>query len=241
MTRIKVKKGNTWQDIGLEYYPVNSVYISFSSTSPATLFGGTWVQITSGVLRMANNTNTGGSDTFTISADNLPKHQHKIPEHDHEFKHNHGYYKPNSSTEGTTLTAGQLAKHTHGEKSLVGQVRMGDNYLLNTYDANFVGNASGIISIYNTNNYVGKATGDTGENRNRPRGIKVDATHTHNEVGNNEAHSHTIKTTSDTTYSQNGTRTAKKEEFSTTDGDFSNTAISNLPAYQNLYAWRRTA
>lgn len=53
-------------------YPVNSVYISFSSVSPATSIGGTWSQITNKVLRAANDTSTGGSDTQT-----------------HNFDHNH--------------------------------------------------------------------------------------------------------------------------------------------------------
>ena len=46
-------------------YPVGAVYLSFSSTSPASLFGGTWTQITGRFLRMDNGTGTGGSDTHT--------------------------------------------------------------------------------------------------------------------------------------------------------------------------------
>lgn len=53
-------------------YPIGSVYITFSSVSPATSIGGTWSQITNKVLRAAKDTGTGGSDTQT-----------------HDFNHNH--------------------------------------------------------------------------------------------------------------------------------------------------------
>ncbi len=62
----------TWQKV----YPVGAVYISYVSTSPASLFGGTWVQITGRFLRMANDVNTGGSDTVTLTEAQMPTHSH---------------------------------------------------------------------------------------------------------------------------------------------------------------------
>lgn len=50
-------------------YPVGSIYISYSGTSPASIVGGTWKQLTGVVLRAANDTNTGGSDTTSHSHD----------------------------------------------------------------------------------------------------------------------------------------------------------------------------
>ena len=48
-------------------YPVGSIYMSVNSTSPETLFGGTWVQIKDTFLLSAGDTytagNTGGSAT----------------------------------------------------------------------------------------------------------------------------------------------------------------------------------
>ena len=46
-------------------YPVGSIYTSFNSTAPATLFGfGTWAQITDRFLYCANSSgSTGGSST----------------------------------------------------------------------------------------------------------------------------------------------------------------------------------
>lgn len=61
-------------------YPVGSVYISFDSTDPSTIFGGTWVRLKDRFLlasgdAYAPNT-TGGSATKTLTTSNLPAHTH---------------------------------------------------------------------------------------------------------------------------------------------------------------------
>ncbi len=57
-------------------YPVGSIYMSVSSTSPATLFGGTWQQIEDTFLLAAGNTytagDTGGEATHTLIEGELP-------------------------------------------------------------------------------------------------------------------------------------------------------------------------
>lgn len=53
------------------YYPINSLYLSFESTSPAQLFGGIWRQITDKLLKAENNTNTGGTNTHQHTATGL--------------------------------------------------------------------------------------------------------------------------------------------------------------------------
>lgn len=57
-------------------YPVNSIYMSFVSTSPASFIGGSWEQITGRFLRFANDTSTGGADTVTLSTSQMPSHTH---------------------------------------------------------------------------------------------------------------------------------------------------------------------
>lgn len=61
-------------------YPVGSIYISVSSTSPATLFGGTWEQITGKFLLGSSDTytigSTGGEATHTLTIDEMPSHWH---------------------------------------------------------------------------------------------------------------------------------------------------------------------
>lgn len=59
---------STWTNILDLVYPVGSMYFSTSSTSPATLFGGTWTQVTSRFIIAADGSTykskaTGGSFT----------------------------------------------------------------------------------------------------------------------------------------------------------------------------------
>lgn len=70
---IKYKNGSSWIDI---LHPVNSFYISYASTSPASLFGGTWTQITGAAIRGNNSVGYTGSDTHTLTVDEIPSHRH---------------------------------------------------------------------------------------------------------------------------------------------------------------------
>lgn len=67
-----------WRKSALEAYPVGALYVSFSATSPASLFGGTWAQITGRFLRAASGTGTGGSDTCTLTSGQMPNHHHGV-------------------------------------------------------------------------------------------------------------------------------------------------------------------
>ena len=57
----------------LNAYPVGALYISYVSTSPANLFGGSWSQITGRFLYCTTNTTPAGSNTHTLTASQLPK------------------------------------------------------------------------------------------------------------------------------------------------------------------------
>ena len=71
-------------------YPVGAIYISTASTSPASLFGGTWERITGRFLLAATdnganggNSNasikagyTGGEATHKLTTSEMPKHSH---------------------------------------------------------------------------------------------------------------------------------------------------------------------
>lgn len=63
-------------------YPVGAVYISASSTSPASLFGGTWEQIENRFLLAAGSSytagNTGGEATHKLTANEIPSHTHAL-------------------------------------------------------------------------------------------------------------------------------------------------------------------
>lgn len=73
-------------DIALLAYPVGAIYMSYDSTSPATLFGGTWSALPSGYfLRVGTGGATGGSDTHAhstaavaLTIGQMPYHNHTI-------------------------------------------------------------------------------------------------------------------------------------------------------------------
>lgn len=65
----------------LDAYPIGAYYISSSPTSPATLFGGTWVQVKDRMILAVGDTYksaglTGGSATTTLVLNNIPSHNH---------------------------------------------------------------------------------------------------------------------------------------------------------------------
>lgn len=66
--------------LGLQSYPVNSIYISYSHTSPASLFGGTWTRITNTFLWATDSGGTiggtGGEKSHTLTVNEMPSHSH---------------------------------------------------------------------------------------------------------------------------------------------------------------------
>lgn len=88
--------GKTAAEIMLTLYPVGAVYISANSTSPASLFGGTWEQIHGRFLLasgspdantdnrfgditggwVAGSGSTGGQDYHTLTVEEMPSHTH---------------------------------------------------------------------------------------------------------------------------------------------------------------------
>lgn len=68
--------GKTLAEIMLAHYPVGAVYISANSTSPASLFGGTWEQLQDRFLLGAGSTysagSMGGEANVTLSKTQVP-------------------------------------------------------------------------------------------------------------------------------------------------------------------------
>jgi hypothetical protein len=68
-----------WYNEALQAYPIGSIYMSVNSTSPATLFGGTWEQIKNRFLIGCGDTYaagaTGGATTHTLSVNEMPSHE----------------------------------------------------------------------------------------------------------------------------------------------------------------------
>lgn len=72
------KNGDSWQSAMLNSYPVGAIYSSTSSTSPGSMFGGGWTEITGAVLRGNNQAGVySDSDTHTLTIGEMPAHSHK--------------------------------------------------------------------------------------------------------------------------------------------------------------------
>lgn len=80
-------KFSTWDFIyyfsqsGLDAYPVNSIYISYSHDKPGELFGGDWMRITDSFLWGAKESESldgviRGASTHTLTYDEMPVHSH---------------------------------------------------------------------------------------------------------------------------------------------------------------------
>ncbi len=84
------KFSNDLQSFLLKVYPVGSIYISYNSTNPGALFGGTWESYGKGQTLVGIDTSqtefssvgkTGGTKSVstTLKETNLPSHTHSIP------------------------------------------------------------------------------------------------------------------------------------------------------------------
>ena len=62
-------------------YPVGAIYMSYASTNPSSLFGGTWVQIQNRFLYAVGSKSvgtTGGEENHTLSWSEMPNHTHDL-------------------------------------------------------------------------------------------------------------------------------------------------------------------
>ena len=111
ISEIETTVGDITNQLLEKVYPVGAIYISVNSTSPATLFGGTWEQIKDKFLLSTGdsyaNGSTGGSATHTITSANLPAHTHT-------------YSKANATTGSHTLTIDEIPPHKHTTTNIKG-------------------------------------------------------------------------------------------------------------------------
>lgn len=153
-------------------YPVGSVYMSAGEVSPAVLFGGTWSQVTGRFILAASEAvpvrSTGGTET----------HAHLI--------------------DGTALTAGQMPKHNHGEKVLIGGFtitglsRWSDNKG-KAYSTVALTKENKICKLLASKTAQQYASSKAATNSTGKDSIQITATHTHASNGNGEAHTHTAQ------------------------------------------------
>lgn len=66
-------------NLGQVVWPVGAIYMSSSSVSSASLFGGTWKKIDDDRFWLPSNTSLayGGESTHTLTINEMPNHAHK--------------------------------------------------------------------------------------------------------------------------------------------------------------------
>ena len=221
------------QDTASKLYPVGSVYISFNSADPSTLFGGTWTRLKDTFLlangdSYAPNT-TGGSATKSISVANLPAHNHTV----NASTHSHSVTTAGAGSHTHTASSSTTGNHTHtrGSMNITGWFDVGDAW--------GSGGAFANESFASTHNdwkeggeYNTKVTFDAGRNNGAywTGATSSAGNHSHtitvNSVGN---HTHTVS------ISNSGSHTH------TTNNTGSGTPLNIMPPYMTVYMWRRTA
>lgn len=83
---VKVRVNSSFETICP--FPIGYVYMSSNSTSPGSIYGGTWASLQENrYLRLSNGFGTGGNNS--IQSSNLPPHQHQI------------YFRRRAATSGT--------------------------------------------------------------------------------------------------------------------------------------------
>lgn len=147
-------------------YPVGHVMITQSSANYSDYLGGTWVKIGSGKTLVG--VDTADTDFNTVNKTGGSK---------------------SVSSGGTSLQAGHLAAHTHGERSLTGGLSMHIQNAtvadIDRFDTN-----SGIVTR------IARSSNRAGTNQSivwnsiRLDALTINATHTHDSVGSGTAHSH---------------------------------------------------
>ena len=193
-------------------YPVGSIYMSTSSTSPAVLFGGTWVRIQDRFLLSAGSNftagNTGGSkDAVVVS------HNHSLSGSTGSSSVSHTH--PIGGNTGTN--AAQKASHNHAASDY------------SVYASAGVGAATGgDLIVGSTPNHYLYTTG-TAQRKLLPTKST--------EITNLPAHNHTLPNNTGASGSTSHSHTLSGN--TATQG--SSGINANLPPYLVVNVWKRTA
>lgn len=98
-------------------YPVGSIYMSVNNVSPQTFLGGTWEQIQDTFLLAAGTNHaaasTGGSETVTLTTDQIPSHYHTLPYNTDALNSTGSSYYAHASGQGSWYFAQVMNKTTN--------------------------------------------------------------------------------------------------------------------------------
>ena len=216
------KFSNQLQEFLLKVYPVGSIYISYNSTNPSSLFGGTWETFGKGQTIVGIDSSSTEFKTLgqTGGAKNIS-------------------YTPSGTVGSTTLTTDQIPSHTHSISHTHTTPKEDASYSLQASggahthivaDLNFVGNAGcNGTSCFNWNSTVGWGTVSLRSF------VGGDGSHTHNITGSITVPSMTTNGISTTTSGSTGGGKGHTHSFTG-----SAATLNNLQPYITVYMWRRT-
>lgn len=155
-----------------QVYPVGSIYMSMSATSPSSLFGGTWERI-QGRFLMASNSSYDAGDTGGSNDAIVVTHSHSASA-ENNGSHSHTISGGAHSHTGDVLSGG--SSHTHAI-----------NYSWNAGNAST--GSDWRIVIQDKNN----GAGSPGTQTDASRGIGNSGSHTHTlSVDQSYSHSHSM-------------------------------------------------
>ena len=107
----------------LAAYPVGSIYMSVNSTSPNSLFGGTWARFANGRCLVGVNESdtdfssaqkTGGEKEHSLTIDEMPSHNHEIKLYESSADTNVGHIMRSKSI---TSTVNGVSERTGGNSA----------------------------------------------------------------------------------------------------------------------------
>lgn len=221
----------------LDVYPVGAIYMSVVSTSPATLFGGTWSSFGAGRVLVGYNGSdtdfnssekTGGSKTHTLSAAEMPGHTHTLSGTTNSDTHTHSF-----SATTANDTHNHYSSFTSGSTTVSGTFNIRSGQYTNY---NIAGGGTGSFTTASQNGSVWGNSVATSTTDMKIDTVTLSAPHTHsiNGTTNNDTHNHSV---SGTTGSDAHSHTVSGTTSSTGSGS----AHNNVQPYITVYMWKRTA
>lgn len=227
--------------VGNLVYPVGSIYMSVNSASPATIFGGTWVQLKDQFLLAAGAKYAAGSTGG--SADSV------VPAHTHTITASSA--SAGAHTHTTSGTAASGGAHTH-TISGTGASAGAHTHTVSGTAASAGAHTHGMGNLWSSGSGSSSAYTMTGSRTLTTRNTTSAGAHTHTVSGTAAsagAHTHTVSGTAASggahTHTTSGTAASAGAHTHTVTATAASTGVDaagkNMHPYLAVYVWKRTA